>query len=555
MKMQYLSALDASFLHMETPEMPMHVGGMNLFELPRGFDGDFYEVVKRHVQQRLHLAPIFTRKLALMPFELANPVWIEDDALDLDYHVRKIVLPKPGSLAQLQAYVGRLHSSLLDRSRPLWEFYIFEGLENGQAAFYSKIHHAALDGQGAAALAQVLLDISPVPRDVPPPLLKRKQAYQPSVSELLSAAAQDAWRQSVQIAKTLPQGVKAAGALLKHAWEARGQEHAKTGVGFAPRTPLNVSVTNQRLFATASLPFNEVRAIAKAFEVSVNDVVLATCSGALRAWLARHAALPSRSLLTAMPVSLRQEGNTDLNNQVSMMRMHLASNIADPVKRLQRIHAHAKTLKKTLGSVKSVLPTNLPSIGLPWLMTGLTSFYARSRLADRMSPLANLVISNVPGPQMDLYLAGAKMLSNFPVSIVAHGMGLNITVQSYAGKLDIGMIACRRAMPDLADFAEMMTEAHAELLAAAKAVVASDVGEKPASEGKARRRAAAKAVKPAGAEKAAKPVKPAKSAKAKQTEAVADASAPAKPKRTPRARKALQTPQDGHTEEPGRTAD
>jgi diacylglycerol O-acyltransferase / wax synthase len=177
--MKYLSGLDATFLHIETPEMPMHVGGLNLFDLPAGYKGNFYEEVKLHVSKRLHLASVFTKKLALMPFDFANPVWIEDGDIDLDYHVRQITLPKPGTLVQLEAYVARLHSSLLDRSRPLWEFYVFDGLESGQAGFYSKIHHAALDGQGAAVMAQALLDISPVARSVPEPTQREVDPYQP----------------------------------------------------------------------------------------------------------------------------------------------------------------------------------------------------------------------------------------------------------------------------------------------------------------------------------------------------------------------------------------
>ena len=151
--MKHLSGLDSTFLYLETPETPMHVGGLNLFELPPGHSGDFYEDVKAHVASRMHLAPVFTRKLALMPFELASPVWIDDDAIDLDYHVRRIILPRPGSMAQLETYVGRLHSSLMDRSRPLWEFYVIEGLKDGRVGFYSKLHHAAIDGQAGVALA------------------------------------------------------------------------------------------------------------------------------------------------------------------------------------------------------------------------------------------------------------------------------------------------------------------------------------------------------------------------------------------------------------------
>src|SRR5262245_14633366 len=187
--MNHLSGIDAAFLYLETPEMPMHVGSLNLYDLPPGYEGDFYEDVKRHVASRMHLAAVFQRKLALMPFELANPVWVDDDDIDLDYHVRRIVLSKPGTMAQLEAYVGRLHSSLLDRSRPLWEFYVIEGLASGQVAFYSKAHHAGLDGAAGMALANAILDISPSPRKVkPPPARTTASRYQLGVAELAGAA-------------------------------------------------------------------------------------------------------------------------------------------------------------------------------------------------------------------------------------------------------------------------------------------------------------------------------------------------------------------------------
>ncbi|MBI3230066.1 MAG: wax ester/triacylglycerol synthase family O-acyltransferase, partial [Burkholderiales bacterium] len=294
--MKHLSGLDASFLHMETPEMPMHVGGLNLFDLPKNYKGDFYEDVKAHVVKRMHLASVFTKKLALMPLEVANPVWVDDDAVDLDYHIRKISLPKPGSMEQLEAYVGRLHSSLLDRSRPLWEFYVFDGLASGQAAFYSKIHHAALDGQGAAVMAQALLDISPIPREVPPAKLRRKSPYQPKVGELINAALRDTVSQCWRMVKGIPNGVKAAGGLVKNAFEGERSSVSDGGWGLAPKTPLNVSITNQRVFATAKIDLDEAKLIGKVFEASLNDVVLAICSGALRHWLASKGALPSKSL-------------------------------------------------------------------------------------------------------------------------------------------------------------------------------------------------------------------------------------------------------------------
>ncbi|MES2128193.1 MAG: wax ester/triacylglycerol synthase family O-acyltransferase [Pseudomonadota bacterium] len=471
MSMKHLSGLDASFLHLETAEMPMHVGGMHLLDLPPEQHADFIDAVKRHVADRMHLATVFTKKLALMPFDIANPVWVDDDDVDLDYHIRLITLPKPGTLAQMEAYVGRLHSSLLDRSRPLWEFYVLTGLKSGQIGFYSKIHHAALDGQGAIVLAQALLDITPVPRRVEPPPPHDKAPYQPPMSEMLAAALRNTVSQCLKLVKAVPGGVKVAAGMLVPAKEEDGKRHIGWPKGFtlAPRTPLNVSITNQRVFATLSVPISEALEVGRAHGGTLNDAVLGMVSGAMRRYLDEHGALPEKSLVAAMPISLREEGNTDLNNQVSMVLLKLSSEVADPARRMRAIVKASSALKKTVGSVKSVLPTDFPSLGVPWLMSGLVSLYGRSRLADTMAPIANVCISNVPGPRMPLYLAGARMLTNYPVSIVTHGLALNVTVQSYNGALDFGMIACRRAMPDVRKFATCMQAAHDELLATVRA--------------------------------------------------------------------------------------
>jgi diacylglycerol O-acyltransferase / wax synthase len=474
--MKHLSGLDATFLYFETPEMPMHVGALHLLELPEEFKGEFIDAVKKHIAERMHLASVFTKKLALMPFDIANPVWVDDDDVDLDYHIRQINLPKPGTTAQLEAYVGRLHSSLLDRSRPLWEFYVINGLKSGQVGFYSKIHHSALDGQGAIVLATALLDVTATPRHVDPPPPHDKAPYQPLMRDMLAAALRNTVSQCVKLVKAVPTGVKVAAGLLVPSKDEDGKRHIGWPKGFAmaPRTPLNVSITNQRVFATASVPLKEAAAIGKVFGGSLNDAVLGVVSGALRRYLGAHGALPEKSLVAALPISLRAEGNTDMNNQVSMMLLKLASDEPDPKKRMRAIVKASGAMKQTLSSVKSIMPTDFPSLGVPWLMSGLVSLYGRSRLADSMPPIANVVISNVPGPRMPLFLAGARMITNYPVSIVTHGLALNVTVQSYNGSLDFGMIACRRAMPDVHKFAACMREAHAELLAVAHAMAAAE---------------------------------------------------------------------------------
>ncbi len=476
--MNHLSGLDASFLYLETPETPMHVGGLNIYELPAGYEGDFLDNLRGHIAQRMHLAPVFGRKLVNMPFELANPIWVADDDVDLEYHIRSTVLPRPGNRAQLDKLVGRLHSSLLDRSRPLWEFYVIEGVETPpdatpgtrHIAFYSKVHHAAVDGEAGVALAQAIMDISAVPRHVrPAPRRPALSSDNFGIAELTVAGLKNSAIQALKLAKTLPTLLRAGLQMLKPAArEDQGGGSGALAAGknswFAPKTPINVSITNQRIFSSFSIPMAELKHISKGNGVTLNDVVMAICSGGLRHYLADLNCKPKQPLLAGVPVSLREEGNTDMNTQASMMRISLASHIKDPLERLQAIRAASLAAKAMTASVKTALPTDFPSLGAPWLLSGMASLFGRSKIANSMPPLANVAISNVPGPKVALYMAGAKMLTYYPVSIVMHSLGLNVTVQSYNGSLDWGLIGCRKAMPDLPELAKYMQAAHQELL-------------------------------------------------------------------------------------------
>lgn len=465
--MKQLSGLDAAFLHLELPEMPTHIGALHLFDLPEGYRGDFHDDVKAHVAGRLHLADLFTKKLAHLPLDFANPMWVEDTEVDLDYHVQRVVLPRPGTMVQLEALVGKLHSHLLDRSRPLWEFHVIEGLKSGQAAVYIKVHHSAIDGVGAESVARALLDLSPEPRALPAAPERKRGASEPSVGAMLGTVLRHTAAQYWKIVKYLPTTAKAVGSMML---SNRGQDGKRGDVQakkrrLGPKTPLNVSITNQRVFATVRIPLADAKAIGKAFDGSLNDAVLAICSSALRRYLEAKDALPDEPLKALMPVSLREKGNTELNNQFSVMMTSLPTNQAGAKERMLDIVQASSSLKTTLNRVKSVLPTDLPSLGVPWLMSAIASLYSRARVADRMSPIANVLISNVPGVPVPMYMAGARMASFYPVSIPFHGVALNITVQSYNGALDFGLIACRRAMPDVRDLAKYMSEAHLELMA------------------------------------------------------------------------------------------
>jgi WS/DGAT/MGAT family acyltransferase len=425
-----------------------------------------------------------------MPFDLANPVWIHDDDIDLDYHVRYMVLPKPGTIEQLEALAARLHSMLLDRSRPLWEFYVIEGLADGRIGFYGKVHHAAVDGQAGVAMAQSIFDLTPEPRAVKPPREARANTYQLGVAELLAAALQNQLQQVVQSLKLLPtlattllgaarEGLEKRRSESPEDRAARRAEAAGTMFKLAPATPFNHTITNQRAFAALSLPLGEVKAIGKSVGASINDVVLWLCSTALRSYLKESRELPEKSLVAGVPISLRQEGDTTANNQVAGTLIDLGTEIDDPVERLKAIRRGTTAMKKQMGTFRGVIPTDFPSLGSPWLISGLASLYGRSRIADWLR-LTNVAISNVPGSKVPVYLVGAKMTDYYPLSIVVHGVALNITVQSHVDQLCFGLIACRRAVPDVHEIGHQLQRAMATLRALAAAAPALAAPEKKA---------------------------------------------------------------------------
>ena len=465
--MKQLGGIDASFLYMETAETPMHVGGLTLFELPEGYEGVFYATFKEHIARRMHLAPILGKKLAPMPFEFDHPLWVEETDIDLGYHIRQATLPKPGTMQQLEDIVGRLHSNALDRSRPLWQFYVIDGLADGHVAVYSKMHHAAVDGGAGMEITKAIYDLTPAPREVAPPPPRSRAAGTPlDLANMLGAAYTSMLRQQIRTIQAIPDVMKAVANLTLP-----NPDTLKLGrFGLpplnSPRTFLNATITSQRGFAARSVPLGDAKQIAKLTGTKLNEVVMAVCSAALRRFLQDGQQLPDQSLTAFVPVSLRAPGNTDSNNQVFGMICSLATDIADPLKRLAAILESSTQAKQLTGSIKDAVPKDFSMLWAPLLLQGLIGLYGRSRLADQVPPAANVTVSNVPGPQAPLYLAGARLLTLYPVSIPTHGLALNITVQSYCGSLDFGFTACRRTVPELAKLADYHVEALAELKAA-----------------------------------------------------------------------------------------
>jgi len=460
----------------------MHVASLHLLDLPPGYDGDFHADIRRLMKQRLRLAPVFTRKLAPMPLQFANPAWVEDEQIDLDYHVQRVTLPAPGTQAQLEDCVGRLHSELLDRNRPLWRIAVIDGLHSGQVAYYDQVHHAVVDGQAGVLLAQALFDVSARPRRIAHG--KAHEGENPGKVELAAAALKHDAGQYIELLRHLPEVVKTLAGMRGTAPE-KTRGRVGQNFSFGPRTPLNVPITGVRGFAALSIPLGTLKQLAAAHEAKLNDIVLALCSGALRRYLASRGGVPKKPLIAAMPISLRDAGNTEYTTQATMSIVNLNTQIADPLKRLRAIRDATGAVKALASRARGVTPTDFPSIGVPWLLQGLAALYARSGLAGAMPPIANVVISNVPGPQAPLYAAGAHMATYWPLSIVEHGLALNITVMSYAGAMGFGFTTARCAVPDARELSAAPLAALEELVARIRRVTTkrapTAAGEKPAS--------------------------------------------------------------------------
>ena len=473
--MKQLSGLDATFLHLETPEMPMHVGSLNVYELPAGMRGKYATHLRQLIKARLPATPALRRRVWWMPLNLANPAWVDADP-DLRLHIVEHKLPPSAKfgdgMAALEAAVSELHPVLLDRSRPLWKFHVLEGLADSpegrrRVAVYSQLHHAAVDGQAAVALAQVLMDLQPLGRDLALRPSVRNKVFKIGWAEMLRGAIGTEASQVSRIVKALPGTVSAlagaAGQALQHSALLRGKAEASGNLSLAPRTVFNHSITAGRAFAALSLPLERLKAIARGHDATLNDVVLLLCASALRRWLGQHGGVPRKSLVAAVPISLRQKGDASADNQASMSLVSLGTHITDLRKRFDYIKRASADMKSTMGGLKSVLPTDYPSIGMPWLMEAAAALYGKAKVADRIPLVANLVISNVPGPPVPLYLAGARLVNNFPTSIVVHGLALNITVQSYDQQMDFGMMADAQAMPDVRSLADAMRVAFDDL--------------------------------------------------------------------------------------------
>lgn len=462
--MERLTALDASFLYGETPETPMHVASLVICEPPR--EGvKPYEAFREYIRQRLHLLAFFERKLGLSPVQLDHPVWIADKP-DLDYHVRHMALPSPGNQEQLITLIARLHMILLDRARPLWQFYVIEGLEGGGFALYLKMHHATIDGGASTPAVETIFGYDPEPAPVAPPPTQPQKEAMPNIFELISASYSNFFNQQRDFIQSWPDITKAIANVGK-----RMREDVTNPPQFqrAPKTIFNAKLSNQRSYAICSLPLQEIKDTGKALDAKINDVVMTICGGALRRYLQGRNALPAESLIAAIPVSLREAGNADMNNQVTSLMAKLATDVADPVERIKVIVESTKDAKDRLGDVRDVIPTDFSFFGAPIMISGMARMMGQGEIANQMPAMMNVLISNVPGPRRPLYCVGSKVTGYFPVSIPTHGGILNMTCVSYCDDMEFGLIACRDGVPDIEKMTDYLVEEFAVLKEAAAA--------------------------------------------------------------------------------------
>ena len=510
--MKQLSGLDASFLYMETANTYGHVNGLAIYERP---DGDFdpYQAAYERFDALLGRLEPMRRRLVEVPFKLDHPYWIDDPDFDLSYHVRHIGLAPPGGADQLAEQVARIVGRRMDRSRPLWEAYVIEGLADGRWAMLTKTHHATIDGASGVLLLGMLTDPSP---DTPmPDHVDWVGEAVPSDRDLLERTMRNlatnplkGMRLSLRMLRNLAEAagvdsVSSAAAQARDALKSmalggaidtsESVHRVRIPLSPAPSTPFNRAITPHRRFAMRSTALGNIKALKDATGYTVNDVVMAICTGALREYLLRHDALPDAPLRAMVPVSIRTGDEEDpWTNRVGGIIADIPTNCADPLERLRRCHEAMNEAKLQMDVLPAEDIAELAQVAPPLAATAAMRLQSRLRLADRMNLPINVVISNVPGPRHALYFAGAKMTNYIPVSTITDDMGLNITVHSYLDRLDFGLIADRELVPDLWDLVDLHIEQIAVLFEATGAAWAEEQAPPSMRRGAVRKTAAKK---------------------------------------------------------------
>jgi diacylglycerol O-acyltransferase len=550
--MERLSGLDSAFLSFETPAMHLHVAIAAVIDPSTMPEPYSFDQLKAFVSERLMADAAFRRRVVDVPFRLNHPIWVEDPHLDLDYHIRRHVIPAPGGPRELTDLVGSIVGVPLDRSRPLWEIHVIEGLYDGNVALLGKIHHAAVDGVSGAELFVHLFDLTPTPEPRPaaggePPAPERI----PSDAELVGHALLSQARRTLSLPGLVGRTMRTAGHLVSRH---RDPEAVVGALPLrAPRTPWSAAISPHRTVAFARVRLSDVRRVKDAFGVKVNDVVLALTSAALRRYLADHGTLPAEPLVGMCPVSVRtddERGRPD--NRVSGMFVHLRTDMDDPAARLRAIARTTRGAKEDHNAVGARLLQNWAEHAAPATFALATRLYSRLDIADRHPPIYNLVVSNVPGPDFPLYLDGAELVATYPMGPVMEGAGLNVTVLSYRDNVDFGFLAAAELVPDVWDLADHIEEAMAEVLAAAAAETARPADREEPEPETARANGAAREAKGANGAKSARPKAKAAKAKAKPKPAKKPKAAAPATKPKAKAAKAAKAPATGATRSPRR---
>src|SRR3954452_21014878 len=457
-----LTAIDASFLHQEGHNSHMHVGAVSIFEGPP----PDYEEFLDSLRVRLHLVPRYRQRLAEAPLQTGRPLWVDDPNFNLEYHVRQTALPEPGSEEQLMRLTARVFSQQLDRSKPLWETWLVEGLDSGRFALISKTHHSLIDGIAGVDLAQVLFDLTPVPQEIPHPDEPWEPAPEPNAIEMLAGGVAGLAKAGLDVAaRTLGAATRPGDAIheLREAAEGLG-EIVWAGMNPAPETPLNVDIGPHRRFIGIRNELADFKTIKNAFGGTVNDVVLTVVSGSLREWLqSRGVRTEGLELRALVPVSIRgSHEHGQLGNRIAVMRGPLPVYVEDAVERLSVVSEAMAGLKESKQALGAEVITGLSSFAPPTLL-------AQASRLNFSTRLFNVIVTNVPGPQFPLYLLGRELLDLFPVAFLPDQHALAVAIMSYNGKLNFGLLADYDALPDLDVIQQGLEESRDELLRAARA--------------------------------------------------------------------------------------
>jgi len=461
-----LTPIDASFLHQEGPHSHMHVGGLTIIEGPPPAMEEFLEQIRR----RLHLVPRYRHKLASTALDSGRPVWIDDPSFNLEYHVRHTALPTPGGWEQLRGLTARIFSQQLDRSKPLWEMWLIEGLEDDRFALITKTHHALIDGIAGIDLATVLFDLSPTP----PPLRSSGRAWQPHseprTAELLAAGLRGALRAGIELAEGALDALAhpdRALARVREATEGVG-EIVWAGLNPAPETPLNVDIGPHRRFVGVASRLEDFKLVKNAFGGTVNDVVLAVVAGALRTFLiSRGVHTEGVELRALVPVSVRAEDEHHQGgNRIVVMRGPLPVYIADPVQRLRFVSHAMDGLKESKQALGAEVIAGVQNFAPPTIL-------AQASRLNFSTRLFNLIVTNVPGPQFPLYVLGREMLQAYPVAFLPESHALAIAIMSYNGQMNFGLLGDYDALPDIDSLGESIAAELAMLVSLAREAVAT----------------------------------------------------------------------------------